>query len=119
MNLSIMELRVGHKAKWLRALKACSPHIGAEPAAEPADPVRRGQYFIGNAGSANSKGLEVETGIIRFLWWIIRHSWLYAYALPGGSSAQCKSGVSRVMETLLHADIQYEYGHSALGSLLL
>jgi iron complex outermembrane receptor protein len=51
-------------------------------------PFSGGQYFIGNAGRANSKGLEVETRYRPFSWWDLFGMVGYTHArFLGGSSA--------------------------------
>jgi iron complex outermembrane recepter protein len=60
-------------------------------------PYSGGQYFIGNAGRANSKGLEVETRYRPFSWWDLFGMVGYTHAqfLLGSSALNANLGVNQ------------------------
>jgi len=60
-------------------------------------PFSGGQYFIGNAGRANSKGLEVETRYRPFSWWDLFGMVGYTHArfLSGSSAFNANLGMNQ------------------------
>ena len=83
---------LGHKAKWLADKLETSVALfyidWHNLQLNQQIPLSGGQYFIDNAGSANSKGLEVETRYRPFSWWDLFGMVGYTHArFLGGSSA--------------------------------
>jgi iron complex outermembrane receptor protein len=64
---------LGHKASWLKDKLATTVALfyidWQNLQLNQQIPFSGGQYFIGNAGKANSKGLEVETRYRPYSWW--------------------------------------------------
>jgi iron complex outermembrane recepter protein len=64
---------LGYKSKWLRDRLETTVALfyidWKNLQLNQQIPLSGGQYFIGNAGAANSKGIEVETRFFPFSWW--------------------------------------------------
>jgi iron complex outermembrane recepter protein len=64
---------LGHKSKWLGDRLESTVSLfyidWKNLQLNQQIPYSGGQYYIGNAGAANSKGLEVETRFFPFSWW--------------------------------------------------
>jgi iron complex outermembrane receptor protein len=60
-------------------------------------PYSGGQYYIGNAGAANSKGIEVETKYKPFVWWELFGMAGYTHArfLSGSNAFNANLGVNQ------------------------
>ena len=83
---------LGHKASWLgdklESTVALFYIDWKDLQLNQQIPFSGGQYYIGNAGAANSKGIEVETRYHPFFWWELFGMVGYTHArFLGGSSA--------------------------------
>ena len=83
---------LGHKAAWLRDRLESTVSVfyidWEELQLNQQIPFSGGQYYIGNAGAAYSKGIEVETRYRPFSWWEVFGMVGYTRArFLGGSSA--------------------------------
>ncbi len=83
---------LGHKARWLgnrlESIVALFYIDWDSLQLNQQIPFSGGQYFIGNAGAANSKGVEVETRFYAFPWWEVFGMVGYTRArFLGGSTA--------------------------------
>jgi iron complex outermembrane receptor protein len=92
---------LGHKAKWLEDKIETTVALfyidWQNLQLNQQIPFSGGQYFIGNAGRANSKGLEVETRYRPYSWWELFGMVGYTRArfLSGSSAYNANSGVNQ------------------------
>jgi iron complex outermembrane receptor protein len=92
---------LGHKAKWLEDRLETTVALfyidWKNLQLNQQIPFSGGQYFIGNAGRANSKGLEVETRYRPFSWWELFGMVGYTHArfLSGSSAYNANLGVNQ------------------------
>ena len=92
---------LGHKAKWLEDKVETTVALfyidWQNLQLNQQIPFSGGQYFIGNAGRANSKGLEVETRYRPFSWWELFGMVGYTHArfLSGSSAFNANLGVNQ------------------------
>jgi iron complex outermembrane recepter protein len=92
---------LGHKAKWLEDKLETTVALfyidWQNLQLNQQIPFSGGQYFIGNAGRANSKGLEVETRYRPYAWWELFGMVGYTHArfLSGSSAYNANLGVNQ------------------------
>ncbi len=101
---------LGHKAKWLRNRLESTVALfyidWDRLQLNQQIPFSGGQYFIGNAGSANSKGIEVETRFFAFPWWELFGMVGYSHAKFLGNSTALNSNLD-VNEAVAGNDLPY------------
>jgi iron complex outermembrane recepter protein len=94
---------VGHKAKWLDGRLTTSVALfyidWKNLQLNQQIPFSGGQYYIGNAGRANSKGVEVETRYRPFSWWELFGMVGYTHArfLSGSSAFNANLGINQAV----------------------
>jgi iron complex outermembrane receptor protein len=92
---------LGHKAKWLEDKLETTVALfyidWRNLQLNQQIPFSGGQYFIGNAGRANSKGLEVETRYRPYSWWELFGMVGYTHArfLSGSSAFNANLGINQ------------------------
>jgi iron complex outermembrane recepter protein len=94
---------LGHKAMWLKDKLESTVAIfyidWKNLQLNQQIPFSGGQYFIGNAGKANSKGLEAETKYRPFAWWELFGMVGYTRArfLSGSSAFNANMGINQAV----------------------
>jgi iron complex outermembrane recepter protein len=94
---------LGHKARWLKDRLESTValfYIDWENLQlNQQIPLSGGQYYIGNAGAANSKGIEIETAYHPFSWWELFGMVGYDHAkfLNGSSAFNANLGVNQAV----------------------
>jgi iron complex outermembrane recepter protein len=94
---------LGHKAKWLEGKLATTVALfyidWSNLQLNQQIPFSGGQYYIGNAGRANSKGVEVETRYRPYAWWDLFGMVGYTHArfLSGSSAFNANLGMNQAV----------------------